>query len=139
MKKSKKIAGKKKTKKKSILASERRGRIRVPLSKPVKHSTYHVLGSPIYQESSAIDLSSSGISFQSTRDYAVGALVILEVEMVKEAVKLLVCVTRCRHDGDLDRFLIGAELVAVDPQERKQMQAHLARLVAQSKGSRKIK
>ena len=124
--------------KKSKKTSERRSRIRVPLSQPVKHSTYQVLGNPIYQESSVIDLSSSGISFQSSRDYPVGSLVILEVEMLKEPVKLLVCVARA-SEGTSGRFLIGAELVAVDPQERKKMQAHLARLVAQSKGSRKIK
>ena len=113
---------------KSMKPEDRRRKIRVPITKTIRHSTYQVLGTPVFQESSAIDLSSTGISFEATREYPKGSLVLLEVEMIAEPVKLLVCVawTRKQVDG---RFLVGAELVAIDPEQRKQLQSHLGKMI----------
>ena len=109
-------------------ASDRRRKVRVPISKPIRHSTYQVLGTPVFQESSAVDLSSSGISFEASREYQKGSLVLLEVEMIKEPVKLLVCVAWARKLPD-GRFTLGAELVAIDPEQRKQLQSHLGKMI----------
>ena len=107
---------------------DRRRKIRIPLSKTIRHSTYQVLGTPVFQESSAIDLSSTGISFEASREYAKGSLVLLEVEMVQEPVKLRVCVAWTKKSND-GRFLVGAELVAIDPEQRKQLQTQLGKMI----------
>ena len=44
-------------------AAERRKRIRVPIEQKIRHSKYQVLGTPVFEENSAIDLSTNGISF----------------------------------------------------------------------------
>jgi Tfp pilus assembly protein PilZ len=85
----------------------------------------------VFQENSAIDLSSTGISFSASREYSKGSLVLLEVEMLKEPVKLLVCVAWTKKEGE-GRFQVGAELVAIDPEQRKQLQAHLAKMIKSS-------
>ena len=103
-------------------APERRRRIRVPLTQTIRHSKYQVLGTPIFEENSSVDLSSNGISFVTAEGYKKGTLVLLEVEIAQEMVKLLVCVAWVKpEDG---RYTIGAELIAIDPEHKKTMQAH---------------
>jgi Tfp pilus assembly protein PilZ len=118
-------------------AAERRRRIRVPLQQTIRHSKYQVLGTPVFEETSSIDLSSGGISFETAQDYKKGTLVLLEVEIENEVVMLLVCVAWIKpHMG---RFMIGAELIAIDPEHKKTMQGHLNRLIREvSKASKKI-
>ena len=111
--------------------AERRKKIRVPLSKTIKHSKYQVLGTPVFQENSSIDLSSGGIAFETVQEYAHGTLVLLEVEIDEEPLKLLVCVARVselERDGE-KRFEIGAELIAIDPEHKKKLQLHLGKLI----------
>jgi hypothetical protein len=118
-------------------ASERRRRIRVPLTQTIRHSKYQVLGTPVFEENSSVDLSSSGISFETAQEYKKGTLVLLEAEISQEMVKLLVCVAWVKpHDG---RFTIGAELIAIDPEHKKTMQSHLNRLIREVSGPSKKK
>jgi hypothetical protein len=108
-------------------AEDRRKRIRVPLAQTIRHSKYQVLGTPVFEENSSIDLSSGGISFETAQDYRTGTLVLLEVTIDDELVKLLVCVAWVKpHEG---RNMIGAELIAIDPEHKKAMQTHLTRLI----------
>ena len=109
---------------------DRRKRIRVPVQQKIKHSRYQVLGTPVFEENSAIDLSSNGISFETAQEYKKGALVLLEVEMEQQLLKLLVCVAWIKKSKDtVDKFDVGAELIAIDPEHKKQMQGHLASLI----------
>jgi hypothetical protein len=108
-------------------APERRKRIRVPLHQTIRHSKYQVLGTPVFSENSSIDLSSNGISFETSYEYKKGTLVLLEVQIDGETVKLLVCVAWVKpYEG---HFMIGAELIAIDPEHKKAMQSHLNRLI----------
>ena len=110
--------------------SERRKRIRVPLEKMIRHSRYQVLGTPVFEESSAVNLSSNGIAFETVHEYKKGALVLLEVEMSEELVKLLICVARVkRSSAHPDRFEVGGELIAIDPEHKKKMQTLLTRMI----------
>lgn len=122
----------------NMSASDRRKKIRVPISRPIRHSTYQVLGTPVFQESSAVDLSSGGISFEASREYQKGNLVLLEVEMLEKAVKLLVCVAWAKKLPD-GRYNYGAELVAIDPEEKKQLQTHLAKMIKAATRSKRAK
>jgi len=118
-------------------AAERRSRIRVPLQQTIRHSRYQVLGTPVFEENSSIDLSSNGISFETSQEYKKGTLVLLEVQIDRETVKLLVCVAWVKpHDG---RFTIGAELIAIDPEHKKAMQAHLGKLIREVSAKKKKK
>jgi len=109
-------------------SSDRRKRLRVPVQSRIKHSLYQVLGTPVFEENSSVDLSSNGISFETEREYQKGALILLEVYLPEEALKLLVCVAWVKRlDGGL--FQVGAELVAVDPVHRRKMQSHLKKLI----------
>ena len=75
-----------------------------------------------------MDLSSNGISFETEREYQKGALILLEVYLPEEALKLLVCVAWVKRlEGDL--FQVGAELVAVDPVHKRKMQSHLKKMI----------
>ena len=124
--------------------SDRRKRIRVPVQQKIKHSRYQVLGTPVFEENSAIDLSSNGISFETAQEYKKGALVLLEVEIDQQLLKLLVCVAWLKKSKEtVDKFHVGAELIAIDPEHKKQMQGHLSSLIqkfsAQNKVEKKAK
>jgi hypothetical protein len=57
-------------------SSDRRRRLRVPVQSRIKHSFYQVLGTPVFEENSSVDLSSNGISFETAREYQKGALIL---------------------------------------------------------------
>ena len=98
--------------------------------KRIKHSKYQVLGTPVFEENSAVDLSSGGISFQTAQEYKIGTLVLLEFEVGGENLKILVCVAWIKKSKeDPSKFLVGAELIAIDPEHKKAMQSHLAKLM----------
>jgi Tfp pilus assembly protein PilZ len=123
---------------------ERRKRIRIPVQSRIKHSLYQVLGTPVFEENSTVDWSSGGLSFETTREYQKGNLVLLEVVMSEEPLKLLVCVAwvkTLRKDGI---YQVGAELIAIDPVHKRKMIGHLNELIdkIESKkrpGKKKIK
>jgi len=106
-------------------ASERRQKIRVPVQSKIRHSQYQVLGTPVFQENSSIDLSSGGISFETEREYKNGNLVLLEVEVQGERLKLLVCVAWVKTVRGTKTYQVGAELIAIDPVDKRRMQKHL--------------
>ncbi len=109
---------------------DRRRRIRVPVEQKIRHSRYQVLGTPVFEENSALDLSSNGISFATAQEYRRGDLIILEVLLDGELLKLLVCIAWVKKDkGVADKFQVGAELIAIDPEHKKQMQGHLSKLI----------
>jgi Tfp pilus assembly protein PilZ len=114
-----------------VMTSEddRRKRIRVPVQSKIRHSQYQVLGTPVFQENSSIDLSSGGISFETAREYQIGNLVLLEVEVNEEQLKLLVCVAWVKPSSNPELFEVGAELIAVDPVHKRKMQKHLNRIL----------
>jgi Tfp pilus assembly protein PilZ len=107
---------------------EKRSRVRVPLKSRVRHSEYQVLGTPVFLENAAIDLSSGGISFEASREYRVGNLVILEFELNGERLKLLVCVAWVKKVGK-GRFQVGAEVMAMDPGEKERLRTHLGGMI----------
>lgn len=111
-------------------STERRRRTRVPVEQKIRHSRYQVLGTPVFEENSALDLSSNGISFVTAQEYRKGDLILLEVEIDAEVLKLLVCIAWVKKvKGHADKFNVGAELIAIDPEHKKQMQSHLAKLI----------
>jgi hypothetical protein len=111
-------------------SSDRRRRIRVPVQQAIRHSKYQVLGTPIFEENSAIDLSSNGISFETAQEYKKGVLVLLEVVIEQQLLKLLVCVAWIKKSPDSpEKFQVGAELIAIDPEHKKQMQGHISSLI----------
>jgi hypothetical protein len=111
-------------------AEDRRRRIRVPVEQKIRHSRYQVLGTPVYEENSALDLSSNGISFATAKEYRRGDLIILEVVLDGEPLKLLVCIAWVKKEKDIaDKYQVGAELIAIDPEHKKQMQGHLSKLI----------
>jgi Tfp pilus assembly protein PilZ len=120
-------------------ADERRKRIRVPVQSKIRHSQYQVLGTPVFQENSSIDLSSGGISFETAREYQIGNLVLLEVEVNEEPLKLLVCVAWVKPTQDAEIFQVGAELIAVDPVHKRKMQKHLNAMLSTIEKARKAK
>jgi hypothetical protein len=75
-----------------------------------------------------VDLSSNGISFETAREYQKGALILLEVAMGEETLKLLVCVAWVKR-LESGTFQVGAELIAVDPVHKRKMQSHLNQLI----------
>jgi hypothetical protein len=107
---------------------EKRSRVRVPLKSKVRHSEYQVLGTPVFLENAAIDLSSGGIAFEASREYRVGNLVILEFELNGERMKLLVCVARVQKLSK-DRYQVGAEVMAMDPGEKERLRTHLGKMI----------
>ncbi len=109
-------------------SSDRRRRLRVPVQSRIKHSFYQVLGTPVFEENSSVDLSSNGISFETAREYQKGALILLEAQIGEEALKLLVCVAWVKHLPN-GLFQVGAELVAVDPVHKRKMLSHLNKLI----------
>ncbi len=109
-------------------SSDRRRRLRVPVQSRIKHSFYQVLGTPVFEENSSVDLSSNGISFETAREYQKGALILLEAQIAEEALKLLVCVAWVKHLPN-GLFQVGAELVAVDPVHKRKMLSHLNKLI----------
>lgn len=120
--------------------NDRRRRTRVPVSKVIRHSKYQVLGTPVFEENSAVDLSSGGISFQTAQEYKLGTLVLLEFEVSGEALKILVCVAWIKKSkDDPSKHVVGAELIAIDPEHKKAMQSHLAKLMKMSDDSKKNK
>ncbi|MBS1958838.1 MAG: PilZ domain-containing protein [Bdellovibrionales bacterium] len=117
--------------------NDRRRRTRIPVSKVIKHSKYQVLGTPVFEENSAVDLSSGGISFQTAQEYKLGTLVLLEFEIGGEALKILVCVAWIKKSKeDLSKHIVGAELIAIDPEHKKAMQTHLAKLMKLNEDSK---
>ncbi len=120
-------------------ADERRRRFRIPVTQTVRHSRYQVLGTPVFQENSALDISSGGISFETVQEYPIGTLVLLEVGMNDELLKLLICVAWVKnHEEVADKFVIGGELIAIDPEHKKTMQTHLAKLMKKMVGKKKV-
>jgi hypothetical protein len=110
--------------------SERRRRIRVPVEQKIRHSKYQVLGTPVFEENSALDLSTNGISFVTAQEYRKGDLILLEVGIDGELLKILVCIAWIRKiKGQSGKFSVGAELIAIDPEHKKQMQHHLSKLI----------
>ena len=114
---------------------ERRKKVRVPISKKIKHSKYQVLGTPVFQENSSIDISNNGIAFETAQEYTVGTLVLLEVDIETEPLKLLVCVARVSEilSEGKPRFEVGAELIAIDPEHKKKMRTHLGKMIRKIK------
>ena len=120
--------------------SDRRKRIRVPVEQKIRHSKYQVLGTPVFEENSAIDLSSTGISFETAQEYKKGTLVLLEVEIDRQLLKLLVCIAWIKNSSvSPGKSHVGAELIAIDPEHKKQMQGHLAKLVQKFSAQNKVK
>ena len=107
--------------------SEKRNKTRIPLRGKVRHSEYQVLGTPVFHENAAIDLSGGGISFETSREYRVGNLVLLEVELEGERLQLLVCVAWIKKTG-AGSYQVGAELMALDPAHKARLNHHLDRL-----------
>jgi Tfp pilus assembly protein PilZ len=107
--------------------SEKRNKTRVPLRGKVRHSEYQVLGTPVFHENAAIDLSGGGISFETAREYRVGNLVLLEVELEGDRLQLLVCVAWIKKSGP-KTFQVGAELMALDPAHKARLNEHLDRM-----------
>ncbi len=107
---------------------DRRKRVRVPVKSTIRHSQYQVLGTPVFQENSAIDLSSGGISFETAREYQIGNLVLLEVQFNEELLKILVCVAWVKK-VKAGTYQVGAELIAVDPVDKRKMQKHLNQMI----------
>jgi Tfp pilus assembly protein PilZ len=109
------------------------------MTKSIRHSKYQVLGTPVFKENSAVDLSSGGVSFETAQEYAVGTLVLLEFEVNEETLKVLVCVAWIKK-SEAGKFLVGCELIAIDPEHRKAMQGHLQKLLKSApKKSKKTK
>jgi hypothetical protein len=108
---------------------DRRKRFRIPLEKTIRHSRYQVLGTPVFDENSALDLSAEGISFETAQEYKKGTLVLLELEIDAEMVKLLICVAWTKKADTAGKFVVGGELIAIDPEHKKKMTVHLARLM----------
>ncbi len=119
--------------------ADRRKKERVPSQSRIKHSLYQVLGTPVFEENSAVDLSASGISFETAREYQVGALVLLEVMMGGDPLKLLVCVAWVKHGESGHPNLVGAELIAVDPVHKRKMLSHLKQVILSLKSKTKKK
>ena len=115
---------------------DRRKRVRVPVKSTIRHSQYQVLGTPVFQENSAIDLSSGGISFETAREYQIGNLVLLEVQFNEELLKILVCVAWVKKVKS-GTFQVGAELIAVDPVDKRKMQKHLNQMIHTLQASKK--
>jgi hypothetical protein len=110
--------------------TDRRRRIRVPVEQKIRHSRYQVLGTPVFEENSALDLSTNGISFVTAQEYRKGDLILLEVGIDGEILKLLVCIAWVKKvKGQIAKFNVGAELIAIDPEHKKQMQSHLSKLI----------
>ncbi len=121
-------------------AAERRKRIRVPIEQKIRHSKYQVLGTPVFEENSAIDLSTNGISFVTAQEYRKGDLILLQVEIDSELLKLLVCIAWIKKDKkEVGKFQVGAELIAIDPEHKKQMQGHLSSLIQKYSAKNKKK
>jgi hypothetical protein len=120
------------------VAADRRKRIRVPVKSKIRHSQYQVLGTPVFQENTTLDLSSGGISFETTREYQKGNLVLLEVEMNGESLKLLVCVAWVKKSAREGAVKVGAELIAIDPVHKRKMQAQLNRLIKEVQKNKKV-
>lgn len=111
-------------------SSDRRKRVRVPVKKNLRHSRYQVLGTPVFEENSSIDISSGGISFQAGRRYKKGSLVLLEVEIDSDRLKILVCVAWVKKSKQRsDRFELGGELIAIDPVHKRKLQRHIQNLL----------
>lgn len=120
-------------------SSDRRRRIRVPVQQAIRHSKYQVLGTPVFEENSAVDLSSNGISFETAQEYKKGTLVLLEVVIEEQLLKLLVCVAWIKKSKETaDKFQVGAELIAIDPEHKKQMQGHLSSLIQKFSAKTKV-
>jgi len=125
--------------KKMTSSADRRRRIRVPVQQAIRHSKYQVLGTPVFEENSAIDLSSNGISFETAQEYKKGTLVLLEVELDQQMLKLLVCVAWLKKSKETPhKFQVGAELIAIDPEHKKQMQGHLSSLIQKFSAKTKV-
>ena len=116
----------------------RRKRTRVPAQNTIRHSEYQSVGTPVFQETSAVDLSSGGISFETKREYQKGHLVFLEVELHSEKLKLLVCVAWVKKNDQSGLYQVGAELIAVNPGDKQKMQKHLDQMIAELQ-SKKMK
>jgi Tfp pilus assembly protein PilZ len=123
----------------SMSKNERRRRNRIAMTQKIKHSKYQVLGTPVFEENSAVDISSGGVSFVTGQEYQVGTLVLLELDLSEEPLKILVCVAWIKKaPEDARKFLVGAELIAIDPEHKRAMQNHLAKLIRQSSSESKI-
>ena len=119
-------------------SDDRRKRIRVPVESRIKHSLYQAAGTPVLEENSAVDLSSTGVSFETRREYQKGALVLLEVRFAEEPLKLLVCVAWVKA-SKLGMFQVGAELIAIDPLHKQKMLEHLDSILRSLKKKKSAK
>jgi hypothetical protein len=108
-------------------SSDRRKKARVPVKAGIRHSIYQSAGTPVSETNSSVDLSGSGISFETSREYRKGDLVLLEIRMGSDDLRLLVCVARVLKTKSL--FLVGAELIEVEPGQKQKMLEHLDHLV----------
>jgi hypothetical protein len=124
--------------------------MRVPVQSRIRHSLYQAVGTPVFEENSSVDLSSGGISFETSREYQKGTLVLLDVHLTGEPLKLLVCVARIdsirgaanESGGEPALFRVGAELIAIDPLQKKMMARQLGRLVddfLKAKSAKKVR
>lgn len=114
----------------------RRKRVRVPTKSNIRHSEYQSVGTPVFQENSSMDISSNGISFETKRDYKKGNLVFLEADMGGEQLKLLVCVAWVKK-GENGLSQVGAELIAVNPTDKKKMQSILDQMIVEIRERKK--
>ncbi len=83
-----------------------------------------------------MDISSNGISFETKRDYKKGNLVFLEADMGGEQLKLLVCVAWVKK-GENGLSQVGAELIAVNPTDKKKMQSILDQMIVEIRERKK--
>ena len=93
---------------------------------------------PVEEENSAVDLSSSGVSFETRREYPKGALVLLDVLLPESPLKLLVCIAWVKGAGD-GLFQVGAEVVAIDPHEKRKMLGAIDTILKKAKKAEKTK
>lgn len=106
---------------------ERRKRKRLKQKYTIRHSSYQVLGTPVFQETTTVDLSLGGLSFLTAHEYKKGALVLLELELEEEVTRLLVCVAWVKKTDGL--YLIGTELIAIDPVHQEILQNTVHKLI----------
>ena len=118
-------------------STDRRKKIRVPVKAGIRHSIYQSAGTPVSETNSAVDLSGSGISFETSREYRKGDLVLLEIRMGSDDLRLLVCVARVLKAKG--QFLVGAELIEVEPGQKQKMLEHLDHLVRNRAVKKKAK
>lgn len=96
----------------------------------------------MFEVNTSIDFSSNGMSFETPKAYSKGNLVLLELPLEGlgsgKRIKVLVSVAWCRRADD-QKYRVGAEIVAIDPTEKKILHAHLSKLKPKATAKRKTK